>query len=140
MGYLLAGLLVVLIVAIAVTLLALSARRHGRRQPEVSEDASYGAGLPGSETAILAADPDSPLGDTSEHAGHQRDGETVSDQDADRSGGSGRPVKGGYAGTSGVGQPSERRRHTDDSHVARPVDGGEGFAAHLAETGTAAAG
>lgn len=127
MSYLVAGTLVVLIVAVAVTVLVASARKHGRRQPRASADASYGAGLPGSDAAIVAADADSPLGDTSEHAGRQRDGETVSDQDAERSGGSGRAVGSGHAGTSGVGEAGDRRRRPEDSaHVARPVDGGEG--------------
>ncbi|MBA2297021.1 MAG: hypothetical protein H0W14_03155 [Actinobacteria bacterium] len=127
MSYVLAGALVVFIVAIAVTLLVLSARRHGGRQPRASADASYGAGVPGGGMAIVAADPDSPLGDTQEHAGHQRDGETVSDQDAERSGGSGRAVSSGSAGTPGVGEAGERRRRPEDSsHVARPVVGGEG--------------
>jgi hypothetical protein len=127
MGYVIAGVLVLLVVATAVTLLVLSARRHGARQPNASADPSYGAGLPGSDAAIVAADPDSPLGDTSEHAGRQRDGETVSDQDAERSGGSGRAVGSGYAGTAGIGEPSERRGSREDSpHAAPPVDGGEG--------------
>jgi hypothetical protein len=65
MGYLLAGLLVLLIVGAVVTLVARSARRQGR------------TGRPGSEAGILATDRDSPLGDTSEHSGSQRDGETV---------------------------------------------------------------
>jgi hypothetical protein len=127
MGYVIAGVLVLLVVAAAVTFLVLSARRHGERGKRASADPSYGAGLPGSDTAIVAADPDSPLGDTSEHAGRQRDGETVADQDADRSGGSGRAVGSGYAGTSGIGESGERRRRPEESpHVAPPVDGGEG--------------
>jgi hypothetical protein len=126
MGYVIAGLLVLLVVAVGVTLLVMSSRRHGREQPRASADASYGGGLPGSDTAIVAAEPDSPLGDTSEHAGQQRDGETVSDQDAERSGGSGRPVSSGYEGTGGVGDPDRGPRGDDAAHAARPVDGGEG--------------
>lgn len=95
----------VVIVAIAVTLLVLSARRHGRRQPRASGDEAYGAGVPGTDTAIVAADRESPLGDTSEHAGRQRNGETVSGQDADR---------------------GERADRPDAPHVAPPVVGGEG--------------
>jgi hypothetical protein len=122
MGYVLAGLIVVAIVATAVTLLVLSARRHGRRQPQASGDEDYGAGIPGSDTAIVAADRDSPLGDTSEHAGRQRDGETVAGQDADRSGGSRRPVNSGATGAGeGTGQ-----KGSDAPHVAPPVVGGEG--------------
>jgi hypothetical protein len=126
MTYVLAGLLVVVIVAIGVTLLTISARRHGSRRRRASRDESYGAGLPGSDTAIIAADPDSPLGDTSEHAGRQRDGETVGGQDADRSGGSQRPVSSGYAGTGRAGDPARPRTDADSAHVAPPVVGGEG--------------
>jgi hypothetical protein len=125
MSYLLAGLLFIAILAIAVALLTVSAKRHGRNQPRASVDQSYGEGLPGSDIAILAPDPDSPLGDTSEHAGGQRDGETVSGQDAARSGGSRRPVGGGYAGTSGIGDHDDRRA-PDAEHNARPLVGGEG--------------
>jgi hypothetical protein len=65
MGYVLAGLLVVVIVATAVTLVARSARKQGR---EAAADASHGEGLPGSDTAILATDRETPLGDTAEHS------------------------------------------------------------------------
>jgi hypothetical protein len=126
MGYLIAGLLVVLIVAVAVTLVMRRAREHGHRGRAAASDPDYGRGRPGDEVAILAPDRDSPLGDTSEHAGRQREGETVAEQDAERSGGSGRsPRSGGYAGTGGVGEP-DRDRPGEDAHVARPVDGGEG--------------
>ncbi|MGH2946183.1 MAG: hypothetical protein ACRDPC_07990 [Solirubrobacteraceae bacterium] len=124
MDYLVAGLLVLLAVGAGLTLLILSARRHGRRQQRASSDPTYGAGVPGSDTAILAADRESPLGDTSQHAGEQREGETVSGQDAERSGGSGRPTRSGYADGAAIGDPSRRRRG-DDPHVARPVVGGE---------------
>jgi hypothetical protein len=50
MGYVLAGLLVLLIVASAITLVVRSANKQG------------------SDTGILATDRDSPLGDTSEHS------------------------------------------------------------------------
>ena len=107
MGYLIAGLLVLVIVAIAVALAVRAARR------------------PDSSLAILAADPDSPLGDTTEHAGRQREGETVAGQDAERSGGSGRARSSGYAGTGAIGDRSGRRA-ADDAHTGPPVDGGEG--------------
>jgi hypothetical protein len=125
-SFVLAGLLVVVIVAIGVTVLIVSSRRHGGDRRRASTDPSYGAGLPGSDTAIVAADPDSPLGDTSEHSGRQREGETVGDQDADRSGGSRRPVESGYAGTGRIGEPGRRREGGDGAQVAPPVDGGEG--------------
>lgn len=69
MGYVLAGLLVVLIVGTAITLVARSARKQGHDQgTRAADDRSYGEGLPGSDTGILATDRDSPLGDTSEHS------------------------------------------------------------------------
>jgi hypothetical protein len=107
MGYVIAGLILVLIIAIAVTVLVMSSRRHSRNQDAAASDASYGGGVPGSDTAILAAEPDTPLGDTAEHAGEQRDGETVSGQDA----GSG---------------TEPRRPGADGGHSAPPVSGGEG--------------
>jgi hypothetical protein len=80
MGYVLAGLLVVVIVATAVALAVRAARRQGQSAgPRAAEDAGYGAGLPGSDTGILATDRDSPLGDTSEHSGEHSGGETVAD-------------------------------------------------------------
>jgi hypothetical protein len=123
MGYVIAGLLVLLVVAVAVAVVMRRARKHGRG---AASDAEYGRGVPGDETAILAPDAGSPLGDTSEHAGRQRDGETVSDQDAERSGGTGRSTRtSGYAGTAGVGERG-RERAGDGAHRAPPVDGGEG--------------
>jgi hypothetical protein len=126
MEYVIAGLLVLLIVAAGVSVVVLRARRHARAGARTAADPDYGGGRPGDETAILAPDPSSPLGDTSEHAGEQRDGETVSAQDAERSGGSGRSARtGGYAGGAGVGEPG-RERPGDDPHHGRPVVGGEG--------------
>ena len=69
MGYVFAGLLVVLIVGTAVTLVVRSARKQGREQGDrAADDRAYGAGLPGSDTGILATDRETPLGDTSEHS------------------------------------------------------------------------
>src|SRR5215218_1780284 len=92
MGYVIAVVVLLLIVALGVTLLRVSARRHGRAGSQAAADETHGAGVPGSDMAIVAEDRSSPLGDTSEHSGRQQEGETVSDQDADRSGGSGRPA------------------------------------------------
>jgi hypothetical protein len=125
MEYVAAGLLVLLIVAVGVTVLTFGARRRGRRQERASSDPEYGSGIPGTDIAILAPDRESPLGDTSEHAGDQRDGETVSGQDADRSGGSGRSRQSGYAGTGRIGDRSGRRGD-DGAHAGRPSVGGEG--------------
>jgi hypothetical protein len=124
MGYLLAGLLLLVLITIGVTLLTISARRHGRERRRAAADQSYGGGLPGTDTAILARESGSPLGDTSEHAGAQRNGETVSGQDADRHGGSRTAVGSGYAATGRIGR-REDRGGRDDAGKARPVVGGE---------------
>jgi hypothetical protein len=76
MGYVLVGLLVLVIVAVGVTVLVIGARKG--------------------EAGPAAADPDAPLGDTSEHSESEPDRPTV----AERTG--------------------------DGAHAARPVDGGEG--------------
>jgi hypothetical protein len=86
MGYVLAGLLVLLIVGTAVTLVMRAARHQGRGHgARAADDPEYGKGLPGTDTGILATDSSSPLGDTSEHSGEHSGGETVSDprQEAD---------------------------------------------------------
>jgi hypothetical protein len=105
MGYVLVGLLVVVIVAAGVTVLVLSSRRHQRDLSRASADEDYGGGKPGSDTAIFAQDPDAPLGDTREHAGEQEDGATVEGLD---------------------GRGEEAGRRAADGHSAPPVDGGEG--------------
>ena len=102
MGYVIAGLLVLLVIAIGVTLLVLSSRRAGRERERAAADSGFGSGVPGSDMAIVAEEPDVPLGDTAEHSGEQHDGETV----AHEGGGAGRP--------------------RDGAHSAPPVDGGEG--------------
>jgi hypothetical protein len=126
MSYVLVGVLVLAIVAIGATVLIVSAKQHRHESRRTDADPSYGAGVPGSDTAIVAPDPDSPLGDTSEHAGRQRDGETVAGQDADRSGGSRRPVESGYAGTGRIGERDRHRTGGEGARIAPPVDGGEG--------------
>jgi hypothetical protein len=90
MGYLLAGLLVLLIVGTAVTLVVRAAQRQGRGQgARAADDPGYGKGLPGSDTGILATDRSSPLGDTSEHSGEHSGGETVSDPETEGRGAAG---------------------------------------------------
>jgi hypothetical protein len=82
-----------------------------------SADAAGDKGTPG-----IGQD-ETPLGDTSEHAGRQTDdGATVGDQDADSAGGSGRPTQSGYDGTSGAGEVVAQSP-TDSAHVARPGEG-----------------
>jgi hypothetical protein len=76
MGYVIAALLVLLIVGAGVTVLVLNATR---RQGQASAtDNEYGEGTPGSDMAIVAADDNTPLGDTDQHAGEQtRRGDTA---------------------------------------------------------------
>jgi hypothetical protein len=126
MGYVIAGILVLLIVAAGVTVLVLNATRRQRRAS--ATDSEYGEGTPGSDMAIVAADENTPLGDTDQHAGEQtREGETVGGQDADRSGGTGRPVTSGEAKTGAPGEP--RREH------GGTAAGGEGGVGGEAEGG-----
>jgi hypothetical protein len=107
MGYVIAAVIVVLIVAIGVTAFVLSAsRKQGRA---AAADQGHG-GAPGSDAAIVAPDEKTPLGDTDQHAGEQtREGTTVGGQDAERSGGTGRPVG---AGRVGAGSPDRERGRT----------------------------
>ena len=83
MGYVIAGIIVLLIVAVAIAWLVMSATANRRRGGERTDvDSDYGAGLPGSDTAIVAAD-ETPMGDTAQHAGEQSaEGETVSDPES----------------------------------------------------------
>jgi hypothetical protein len=113
MGYVLAGLLVVVIVALAVAVFWRSARRQGEQGRNAAADAGHASGLPGGGAAIAAADDGAPLGDTREHTGEQRDGETVADPDAAGRRGAGhsgnggmRPLVGGEA--EGTRRPPER--------------------------------
>ncbi|HEX5617959.1 MAG TPA: hypothetical protein VFX51_06040 [Solirubrobacteraceae bacterium] len=94
MGYVIAGILVVLIVAAAIAFFVSSAtRRKGQ--------------------ASIAAPDSTPLGDTEEHAGeHSREGETVADPEAGRgidpsesSPGVGGPGEGGVGGEGEGSRP-----------------------------------
>jgi hypothetical protein len=83
MGYVIAAVLVLLIVAAGVTLFTLRATRANR--PQAADDRDYGEGTPGSDMAIAAPDDRTPVGDTDQHAGEQtREGETVRDPEAGR--------------------------------------------------------
>src|SRR4051794_5333757 len=108
MGYVIAALLVVVIVAGFVFFLVSNATKKSN----VSD-----AGDPGADQnplAIVGSDSETPAGDTSEHAGEQTEsGETVAGQDAEVHGGTGAPPDGGLG------------RGADRPDVARPVVGGE---------------
>jgi hypothetical protein len=111
MGYVIAAVILLLIVAAGVTFLVLNATRRQRQAS--AADPEYGKGTPGSDMAIVAADDKTPLGDTDQHAGEQtREGRTVGGQDAERSGGTGRPAGGGYEGTGEIGDRDRERGAT----------------------------
>lgn len=113
MEYVIAALIVVVIVGA----FGLWLVRNATRRSNVSD-----SGDPRSQE-MLRGEPDSPLGDTRQHAGEQTSGgETVAGQDAERHGGTGRPARGGYSGTSGI----ESGREREPERVGRPVVGGEG--------------
>jgi hypothetical protein len=108
MGYVIAAILVLLIVAAGVTFFMLRATRS-QRQPAAS-DSGYGGGTPGSDAAIVAPDEGTPLGDTDQHAGEQtREGRTAEDPEAP---GRGAPASGSRppAGEGGVGGEAEGGR------------------------------
>lgn len=76
MGYVIAAIILLLIVAVGVTFLVLNATRRQRQASAADRD--YGEGTPGSDMAIVAPDENTPLGDTDQHAGEQtRRGTTV---------------------------------------------------------------
>jgi hypothetical protein len=102
MGYVIAAILVLLIVAAGVTFFVLNATRRGRQS--AAADSSHGEGTPGSEAAIVAPDDETPLGDTDQHAGEQtREGRTIEQPE------SGGAVRGSTppAGSGGVGGEAE---------------------------------
>jgi hypothetical protein len=88
--------------------MVLSSRRHGQKLPRAAADEDYGGGIPGSDTAIFAQDPDVPLGDTAEHAGEQRDGATVASPDATPA--PPPPADGGHSAPPTTGGEGEGRR------------------------------
>jgi hypothetical protein len=116
MGYVIVAVLVLLIVVAGVALFLRSARQP---RGAAAADRDLGGGTPGTDAAIAAPDRNTPLGDTDQHAGVQtQEGATVAGQDAEGSGGTGRAVGGGYAGTGEVG---DRRR--DREHGTTPSGG-----------------
>ena len=105
MGYVIAAILVLLIVAAGVTFFVLNATRRERQAS--AADSDYGEGTPGSDAAIVAPDENTPLGDTDQHAGEQsREGRTVSQPESEGSGGGrgGSSPSGGQGGVGGEGE------------------------------------
>jgi len=107
MGYVIAAILVLLIVAAGVAFFVLKAARTGRQS--AAADDTYGKGVPGSDAAIAAPDERTPLGDTDQHAGEQTsEGRTVAGQEGER----GEAGRGSVppAGEGGVGGEAEGGR------------------------------
>jgi hypothetical protein len=103
MGYVIAGILVLLIVAAGVTLMVLNATRKQRQASPA--DSEHGEGTPGSEAAIVAPDENTPLGDTDQHAGEQtREGETVRQPEREGERSRGTPPSGGDGSVGGEGE------------------------------------
>lgn len=111
MEYVIPAVLVLILVGGFVTFLVLNATKKSGPVAERDDE-----GAPG-----MGAD-ETPLGDTTEHAGEQtEEGTTVGGQDADVSGGTGRPVHSGSAGTSEAGD--DRSDPDAAAHLARPGEG-----------------
>ena len=108
MGYVIAAVVAVVIIGGFIVFLVTNATKKSN----VSD-----AGDPGADQnplSIIGSEGDTPLGDTSEHAGEQDGtGRTTGKQDAEHSGGTGAP-------------PRFNRGSHDDAGVARPLVGGEG--------------
>ena len=103
MGYVIAAILVLLIVAAGVTFFVLNATR--RQRDAAAADSSHGEGTPGSEAAIVAPDDRTPLGDTDQHADEQA---------SEGHGGVTEPTRGSVppAGEGGVGGEGESGQPT----------------------------
>jgi len=111
MEYVIPIVIVILLVAGFVTFMVFNATKKSGPVADTADE-----GPPG-----IGAD-ETPLGDTTQHAGEQTaEGTTVGGQDADEAGGTGRPMHSGAAGTTGAGE-----RATDPdaaAHRARPGEG-----------------
>ena len=107
MGYVIAGILVLLIVSAGVTFMVLNATRRQRQASAARSD--YGEGTPGTEAAIVAPDDNTPLGDTDQHHGDQtREGSTVSGEAAGDGGRDARAPDGVQGGRQGEGEGGRR--------------------------------
>jgi hypothetical protein len=116
MSYVLVGLLVLLIAAGFITYLVMTATRRSN----VSDAPTPGVG----------AD-ESPLGDTTQHAGEQSDGATVGRSDATEAGGTGRPVDGAESVREDVPPAAPEPSH----RFQRDPVGGEAEARPFTEKG-----
>ena len=119
MSYVLVGILLLLLVGGFVTFLVMQAtKRSAHATAADGDDAAPGQG----------AD-ESPLGDTTQHAGEQpgQDGYTAGGQDADEKGGTGGPV----GGADGVTGDNDQDR--PDGRFQRDPIGGEAEARPFTE-------
>jgi hypothetical protein len=117
MEYLIPAVLVLILVGGFVTFLVLNATKKSGPVADREDEGAPGMGRD-----------ETPLGDTTEHAGEQSEqGTTVGGQDADASGGSGRPVHSGSAGSSATGEDPSAADPDAAAHLARPGEG-EGHA------------
>jgi hypothetical protein len=102
MGYVIAAILVLLIVAAGVTFFVLNASK--RERGSAAADSSHGEGQPGSEAAIVAPDDNTPLGDTDQHADEPTEGHGGT---TGTTRGSVPPAGAGAGGVGGVGESGE---------------------------------
>ena len=103
MGYVIAGILVLLLVGLFVTFFVVNAtKKSGRAGPS-------DPGAEGTPPGIASPDA-SPLGDTTEHAGDQREGQTIEDPErsAGEAGGRGEKPRVGDPGPEVARPESER--------------------------------
>jgi hypothetical protein len=119
MEYVLVGILVLLLVGGFITFLVMQATRRSTPATATDESADERGdqGTPG-----VGADA-TPLGDTTEHAGETTAaGETVGDQDAEKSGGTGQPASGEESVGSSGDEPASP---SADNRFQRDPIGGE---------------
>jgi len=108
MGYVIAGVLVILIIAGFIAFLVMNSM--GKSDTSDAHD----PGADQNPLSMVGSDDSTPLGDTSQHAGRQNsEGRTTGEQDADAHGGTGGPPS--RFGREGADRPD----------VGRPVVGGE---------------
>lgn len=127
MEYAIPVILVLIIVAAAITAFVMNSQRKSVRggRDGVASDAGHGGG-PG-----IGMD-QTPLGDTAEHAGTQgRDGQTVQPPDSARHGGTGQPVS-----HYGASVPPEREREMLAAQATEGVDPGSAERDGVAPKGT----
>ena len=104
MGYVIAGMLVLILVAGFITFFVMNAtKKSGRAGPSDPSDEGTPAGI--------ASPDDSPLGDTTQHSGDQQEGRTVNDPE--HSGGSSTPDN-----KPRVGDPGPEARQPESERLA----------------------